>query len=94
MPLKLKKLSVLLDISEPEEIEPGVFQTRLTHPHLKGELTFIHSETVPREEILKALDGNLIGQVMNLVSSVGELINGKPKKPTTSAPTPSSSGKS
>lgn len=90
---KLRRLSVLLDISDPVETEPGVFQTRLTHPKLKGELTFVHSAELGRDEILKALDENVIGHVFDLVRSVGELVNGKPQKPTSSSSTSSSSGK-
>lgn len=91
---KLKKLSVLLDISVPVETEPGVFQTRLTHPKLKGELSFVHSAEVGRDEILKALDENVIGHMFDLVKTVGELVNGKPKEPTAASATTSSAGKS
>jgi hypothetical protein len=82
----LKKVSVLLSISEPEEISPGVFQTTLTHPLLKGELNFVHSQHIGRDQTLKALDENLIGQVLDLADVIGELIDGKAKKSTTSSP--------
>lgn len=90
---KLRKLSVLLDISDPVETEPGVFQTRLTHPKLKGELSFVHSAELGRDEILKALDENVIGHMFDLVKSVKEIVNGKPQKPPTATTTSSSSGK-
>jgi hypothetical protein len=76
---RLKKLSVLLNISEPEEIEPGVFETRLTHPKLKGELKFVHSEFVGRDETLKALDQNIVGHMLDLVGLAGEIIDAKQK---------------
>lgn len=73
-----KKLSVLLTINEPEEIAEGVFKTTLTHPKLKGELSFVHSEAVGRDEILKALDENIVGHVLDLVNVVGGILNGQP----------------
>jgi hypothetical protein len=60
----LKKLSVLLTINEPEDMGDGVFKTTLTHPLLKGELSFVHSASVGRDQVLKALDENIIGHAL------------------------------
>lgn len=89
---KLGKLSLLLDISDPIELSPGVFQTKLTHPKLQGELTFVHSQAVGRDETLRALDENIVGLVLDMVNTVGGLIDATAttKKPTVS--TPSSAG--
>lgn len=75
----LRKISLLLEISDPQEIEDGIFQTKLTHPNLKGELSFVHSEFVGRDQVLKSLDENIVGHVLDLADVVGGIINGKGK---------------
>jgi hypothetical protein len=83
----LKRLSVMLEIHPPEEVSPGVFKTTLSHPKLEGELSFIHSEALGRNETLKALDENIIGQLLDVLDVVGGILDGQPKKrPASPAP--------
>lgn len=83
----MKKISLLLVISEPEEISEGVYQTSLTHPKLNGALTFVHSEKGGKDELLKALDQNIVGHVLNVVETIGEIADGyfSKSKPTASS---------
>lgn len=87
---KLKRLSVLLTISDPEELggASGVYVTKLTHPKLQGELSFVHSENVGRDQVLKALDENLVGHILDLVDVAGEMLNVKQKASPSSASDP------
>ncbi len=87
---RLKKLSLLLDIGEPEEISPGVFQTTLSHPKLQGALTFVHSELTGRDEVLKALDQNVVGHLVDVIDAVGDLLNGTEQRNHAATPTVSS----
>lgn len=79
---KLKRLSVLLDISEPEEVSPGVYRTTLSHPKLEGALHFVHSKAGGRDEFLAALDENIVGQIFDVLDVVGEMLDGRKTNPS------------
>jgi hypothetical protein len=84
--LNIKKISLILTVGESEEISEGVYKTTLTHPKLQGGLSFVHSLSGGREEFLRALDENIVSQVLDMVDVVGELIDGHlNRNPTTSA---------
>lgn len=85
---EIKSVSLILTVNEPVETEQeGVYLTRLTHPKLIGSLEFVHNKNSGREELLKAIDQNLIGGVLNAVTMIGDLVD-EFKKTTAAARTP------
>lgn len=73
---QLQKVSLLLEVSEPEKQDDnGTYKTYLTHPKLGGSLEFIHGEFAGREELLRAIDQNLVSGVLNAVTMIGGLVN-------------------
>lgn len=48
---------VELAVSDPEEVEPGCFQTILTHPNLSGALILRHGKE--RDSLLRAISVDL-----------------------------------
>ena len=78
----MHRVSLLLEVSEPEEISDGVYKTTLTHPKLQGGLYFVHSHKGGRDEFLKALDENIVSHLTDLIGAVGGLINGERSTPS------------
>ena len=58
-------------VSEPEEIDVGVYRTTLTIPELDGDISFVHSRFT-REETLKKLDASLSNHTARLKRSIEE----------------------
>lgn len=77
MSKEITSVSLILNVGEslPTE-QDGVYETYLTHPKLQGSLKFVHGEFAGREELLRAIDQNIVGGVLNAVTMIGELVNG------------------
>lgn len=89
MSKEIKSVSLILTVGEPLPTEQSaVFVTYLTHPKLQGRLEFVHGEHAGREELLRAIDQNLIGGVLNAVTMIGDLVDEfKKTSATARAPT-------
>jgi hypothetical protein len=75
------RVTLVLNVSDPQEVGDGVFETVLTHPRLQGELRFVHSATGGREELLKSLDENIVAGFLDIATLLGGLLSARHKNP-------------
>lgn len=76
---KRKKVTLVLDVLEEEDLDNGGIVTSLTHPKLEGSLSFVHSPKGGREEFLKALDENIFGSVLDAAFAIKSLVDSSKK---------------
>lgn len=71
-----QKINVI--IHEPILVTNGVdkvFKTRITHPNLEGELSFIHGEN-GREDILKIISNSIVEDLSEMIDLVKKFNQG------------------
>lgn len=77
----IKKITIEVDVGTPIEVAPGtgVFETKLSHPLLKGSLAYVHHDIAAGEQLLKSLDSSIVGEITKVIGFLGDLENGTPK---------------
>ena len=74
----IKKITVEVELSKPTEVSPGtgIYETKLTHPLLRGSLSFVHLTAAARDQFVKSLDSSIAGEISKVLSILGGIEHG------------------
>jgi hypothetical protein len=65
-------MKINLAISEPEELDNGVYKTTFSHPLLEGELFLVHSKN-NLKVTLSALENSIAEDIKEILAQIQDL---------------------